>query len=143
MRKIKPCLWFDGQAQEAAQYYVSIFKNSKILSTNKMVTMFEIDGQEIMGLNGGPQFKLTEAFSLTVSCEDQAEVDDLWERLSTGGSQGRCGWLKDKFGLSWQIVPAVLPKLMTDAKKSEQVMKALMQMSKLDIATLQRAADQS
>jgi predicted 3-demethylubiquinone-9 3-methyltransferase (glyoxalase superfamily) len=143
MQKIRPCLWFDGTAEEAARYYTSIFKRSKILLVNKVITIFEIDGQEIMALNGGPQFHFSEALSLMVNCDTQGELDELWEKLSAGGSKGDCGWLKDKYGLSWQIVPAVLPKLMDTPQKFERVMEVVMQMNKLDIAAMQRAADQA
>jgi predicted 3-demethylubiquinone-9 3-methyltransferase (glyoxalase superfamily) len=153
MQKITPFLWFDNQAEEAAKFYVSVFKNSKILSVsrfqdagpgqNEKVTVVEfvLDGQKVTALNGGPYFKLTEAFSFLVDCETQQEVDTLWEKLSEGGSKSQCGWLKDKFGLSWQVVPTILGKLMSDPdpKKSRRVMEAMLKMSRLDIATLQRA----
>ncbi len=147
MQKITPFLWFDGQAEEAMNFYVSIFKNSKILSTapgpNGMVMMgtFQLDGQEFHALNGGPMFKFTEAISLFVNCETQAEVDELWEKLSAGGEKSRCGWLKDKYGLSWQIIPTVLGKLMQDKdpEKAGRVMQAMLQMDKIDIASLQQA----
>lgn len=158
MQKIHPCLWFDGNAEEAAKFYASIFKNSKIGTTSRyedpdnrggqpvgsaMVVMFELDGQVFMGLNGGPQFKFTEAISLVVNCESQEQVDYYWEKLSEGGQPHRCGWLKDKFGLSWQIVPTALAKLMSnpDPQKRDRVMQALLKMVKLDIAALQRACD--
>jgi predicted 3-demethylubiquinone-9 3-methyltransferase (glyoxalase superfamily) len=158
MQKIHPCLWFDGNAEEAARFYSSIFKNSKIGAISRyedannrsgqpvgsaMVVMFEIDGQTFMGLNGGPQFKFSEAISFVVNCESQEEVDYYWEKLSAGGRPHRCGWLKDKFGLSWQIVPTALAKLMSDPdpQKRNRVMQALLKMIKLDIAALQRASD--
>ena len=139
MKKITPFLWFDGKAEEAMKFYVSIFKNAKILGPNR----FELEGQEFLVLNGGPQFTFTPAISFFINCETQQEVDDLWEKLSEGGEKGRCGWLQDKYGLSWQIVPAVLGKLMQDKdpEKSKRVMQALMQMDKLDIAGLKRAYD--
>ena len=153
MQKITPFLWFDGNAEEAAQHYVSIFKNSKIVSAMRytdagpgpkgsvMSVTFQLDGQEFFALNGGPQFKFTEAISFFVDCKTQEEVDDLWEKLSAGGQESRCGWLKDKFGLSWQIVPAGLKGMLEDRdpKRSGRVMQALMQMGKLDIAALKRA----
>lgn len=152
-QRITPCLWFDGQAEEAAHHYVSIFKNSRITAVSRygeagpgvkgsvMMVAFELDGQGFTGLNGGPMFKFTEAISMMVSCEGQAEVDHYWDRLGEGGQPSKCGWLKDKFGLSWQIVPTVLPELMTDAARSQRVMGALLQMTKLDIARLKQAAD--
>jgi predicted 3-demethylubiquinone-9 3-methyltransferase (glyoxalase superfamily) len=154
--KITPFLWFDDKAEEAANFYVAVFKNSKMLAVSRygdagpgpkgtvMVAKFELDGQEFAALNGGPLFKFTEATSFVVNCEHQQEVDEFWEKLSAGGSKGQCGWLKDKYGLSWQIVPTVLPKLMqeTDPQKSARIMKALMQMGKIDIKALQEARDQ-
>jgi predicted 3-demethylubiquinone-9 3-methyltransferase (glyoxalase superfamily) len=150
MKKITPFLWFDDQAEEAMNYYVSIFKNSKVLSVSpgpngKAFTVsFELDGQEFTALNGGPQFKFTEAISLFVNCETQAEVDELWEKLSTGGEQVQCGWLKDKFGLSWQIVPIALGELLGDQDpvKSQRVMQAMLKMKKIEIAGLRQAYDQ-
>jgi predicted 3-demethylubiquinone-9 3-methyltransferase (glyoxalase superfamily) len=147
MNKITPFLWFDNQAEEAMNFYVSIFNNSKILNVSpgpngKAFTVtFELDGQKFMGLNGGPEFKFTEAISLFVNCETQQEVDDLWERLSEGGEKGRCGWLKDKFGLSWQIVPSALGELLgdTDPEKAQRVMQAMLKMSKIDIEILKQA----
>ena len=154
MTKIHPCLWFDSQAEEAAKHYVAIFKNSKIGKITRygegapqpkgsvLTVSFELDGQAYTGLNGGPQFKFSEAISLVVNCQDQAEVDHYWEKLSEGGEKGPCGWLKDKFGLSWQVVPVELFDLIgdPDPKRSERAMQALMQMSKLDIAALKLAA---
>jgi predicted 3-demethylubiquinone-9 3-methyltransferase (glyoxalase superfamily) len=147
MNKITPFLWFDNQVEEAMNFYVSIFNNSKILNVSpgpngKAFTVtFELDGQKFMGLNGGPEFKFTEAISLFVNCETQQEVDDLWERLSEGGEKGRCGWLKDKFGLSWQIVPSALGELLgdTDPEKAQRVMQAMLKMSKIDIEILKQA----
>ena len=146
MQKIKPFLWFDNQAEEAADYYASIFKDSKILSVNRangkvFLVTFKLQGQEFIALNGGPQFKFTEAISLFVDCDTQQEVDELWEKLSQGGSQGRCGWLKDQYGLSWQIVPTALGKLMSDPdpQKSKAVMQAMMKMNKIVIEDLQKA----
>ena len=159
MQKITTFLWFDDKAEEAANFYVSIFRNSRIGKTSRytdeghevhgraagsvMVVTFEIDGQEFSALNGGPHFKFTEAISLRVNCESQKEVDELWERLSAGGEKSQCGWLKDKYGLSWQIVPTVLDEMMADkdTKKAARVMKAMLQMQKLDIAALKRAFD--
>jgi predicted 3-demethylubiquinone-9 3-methyltransferase (glyoxalase superfamily) len=152
-QKITTFLWFDNNAEEAMKHYVSIFKNSKILSVTRngkagpgpagtvLVGSFQIEGQEFTALNGGPQFKFTEAISLVVNCDSQKEVDDLWKKLSAGGAPGQCGWLKDKFGLSWQITPRVLIELLQDKDpvKSQRVMQAMMQMTKIDIAALQRA----
>ena len=153
MQKLTPFLWFDNQAEEAADFYVSIFKNSKIVSIDRygdagpgpkgtvMIATFQIDGQEFVALNGGPRFKFTEAISFVVNCETQEEVDYFWEKLSAGGEKSRCGWLKDKFGLSWQVVPTILDKLMRakDAVKAQRVMQAMMQMDKIDIKTLKQA----
>jgi predicted 3-demethylubiquinone-9 3-methyltransferase (glyoxalase superfamily) len=155
MQKITPFLWFDDNAEEAMNFYVSVFKNSKIGRVTRygetgpgpkgkvMTGTFELRGQEFMALNGGPQFKFTEAISFFVNCETQEEVDELWEKLSKGGEKGRCGWLKDKFGLSWQIVPTALGKMLSDADpaKSQRVMKAMLQMDKIDIARLKQAYD--
>ena len=155
MQKITPFLWFDNQAEEAANFYVSVFKNSKILSVTRygdtgpgpkgsvMVASFELDGQKFNALNGGPIFKFTEAISLVVNCESQAEVDHFWEKLTAdGGQEVQCGWLKDKYGLSWQIVPTILVELLQDKDpdKSQRVMKAMMKMVKMDIDTLKRAS---
>lgn len=156
MQKITTFLWFDNQAEEAANFYTSLFKNSRIVSISRwgeggpmpkglaMLVTFELDGQEYMALNAGPQFKFTEAISLYVKCETQQEVDHFWEKLSEGGQKSRCGWLKDKYGISWQIVPVVLGQLMSgkDPEKSKRVMQALMKMDKLDIQGLQQAYDQ-
>jgi len=159
MQKITPFLWFDNQAEEAANFYASVFKNSKIVSVARygeegakvsgrpkgtaMTVAFQLDGQEFVALNGGPHFKFTEAISFVVSCKTQEEVDHYWEKLSAGGDEKaqQCGWLKDKYGLSWQIVPDVLGNMMQDKnpKKSESVMRALLQMKKLDIKTLKQA----
>ena len=150
MKKITPFLWFDTQAEEAMKFYISIFKNSKVLSvapgpngTAASVT-FELEGQEFMALNAGPHFKFTEAISFFVDCKTQEEVDELWEKLSQGGEKGRCGWLKDKYGLSWQIVPSVLGELMNDqdAEKSKRVMEAMLKMDKIDIKLLRQAYEQ-
>jgi predicted 3-demethylubiquinone-9 3-methyltransferase (glyoxalase superfamily) len=148
-QKITPFLWFDGKAEEAAEYYVSIFPDSAITGVTPgptgaaLVVQFRLAGLEFRALNGGPEFTFNEAISLSIDCHSQAEVDELWEKLSTGGSEGQCGWLKDKYGLSWQVVPAVLPKLLGDADraKAARVMEALMQMTRLDIQALQEAAD--
>jgi predicted 3-demethylubiquinone-9 3-methyltransferase (glyoxalase superfamily) len=156
MQKITPFLWFDDKAEEAMNFYVSIFKNSKRGRISRygeagpgpkgtvMVATFQLEGQEFMALNGGPHFKFTEAISLVVNCETQDEVDGFWEKLSEGGSKGQCGWLKDKYGLSWQIVPTALGELMSDPdpEKSKRVMTAMLQMAKLDISGLKRAYDQ-
>jgi len=157
MQKITPFLWFDNQAEEAVNFYVSVFKNSKVGTVARygdsgpgpkgsvMTIAFELDGQNFTALNGGPHFKFTEAISLVVNCADQEEVDYFWEKLTAdGGQEVQCGWLKDKYGLSWQVVPKILPELVQsgDPKKSERVMKALMQMKKLDVAKLKEAAEQ-
>jgi predicted 3-demethylubiquinone-9 3-methyltransferase (glyoxalase superfamily) len=153
LQKISPFLWFDNQAEEAAKFYISIFKNSKILKVARygeagprpkgsvMTVDFLLEGQEFTALNGGPLFKFTEAVSFVVSCETQQEVDDLWEKLSEGGEEGQCGWLKDKYGLSWQIVPSVLVKMLSDsdAEKAQRVMRAMLKMRKIDIDGLRRA----
>jgi predicted 3-demethylubiquinone-9 3-methyltransferase (glyoxalase superfamily) len=148
--KITPFLWFDNQAEEAMNFYVSIFKNSMILSLNRlgadgpvMSGTFLLDGQKFMTLNAGPQFKFTEAISFFVNCDSQEEIDEFWEKLSEGGEKSRCGWLKDKYGLSWQIVPSILGQLLyhKDPEKSQRVMQALFKMDKLDIATLKKAAE--
>jgi predicted 3-demethylubiquinone-9 3-methyltransferase (glyoxalase superfamily) len=137
---IYPCLWFDGQAKAAADFYCSIFKNSKITSENPMVVIFELDGKRFMGLNGGPHFKFNESVSFVVDCEDQQEIDYYWNKLLEGGGvESQCGWLKDKFGVSWQIVPTILGKLMSDPEKSGRVMQAFMQMKKFDIEKLLNA----
>ena len=157
MQKITPFLWFDDKAEEAVNFYVSITKNSRIGSITHygkegaavsgrpkgtvMTVTFQLDGQEFMALNGGSLFRFTEAISFMVNCKSQEEVDELWEKLSAGGEKGRCGWLKDKYGLSWQIVPTVLGEMMQDkdAEKSRKVMEAMLQMDKLDIKTLKQA----
>ncbi len=157
MKTITPFLWFDDQAEEAAKFYTSIFRNSKIgkiarygkgaekttgRPTGSVMTVaFKLDGQKFVALNGGPNFKFTEAISFVVNCKTQAEVDRYWKRLSAGGKEVQCGWLKDKYGLSWQIVPTILPKLMSEnSARSQRVMKAMLKMVKLDIRKLKRAA---
>jgi len=138
--QIYPCLWFDGKAQEASKFYCSVFKNSKIISENPTVVIFELNGKKFMGLNGGSQFKFNEAVSLVVDCETQDEIDHLWENLTTnGGSEGNCGWLKDKFGVSWQIVPTILPELLSNPDKAKDVLDAYMKMKKFDIKKLKNA----
>jgi predicted 3-demethylubiquinone-9 3-methyltransferase (glyoxalase superfamily) len=147
MNKITPFLWFDDQAEEAMRYYVSIFKNSKVLSVSPgpngkaMGVTFELDGQEFMGMNAGPEFKFTEAISLFVSCTTQEEVDELWGKLSQGGEESRCGWVKDKFGLWWQIIPTALSDGLADKdpEKAKRVMDAMLKMGKIDIKTLEQA----
>jgi len=153
MQKITPFLWFDNQAEEAANFYVSIFKNSKIETISRygdagpgpkgsvMIVQFQLEGQRFTALNGGPIFSFTPAISLLVDCQTQDEVDELWQKLSAGGKPDRCGWLKDKYGLSWQIVPSALGKLMSDPdpEKSKRVMQAMLQMDKIDINRLQQA----
>jgi predicted 3-demethylubiquinone-9 3-methyltransferase (glyoxalase superfamily) len=155
MQKITPFLWFNGQAEEAVNFYVSIFKNSKMGNIQRygeagpgpkgsvMSATFQLEGQDFYALNGGPQFSFTPAISFFVNCETQQDVDELWEKLSQGGEKGRCGWLKDKFGLSWQIIPSTLGKLLQgkDPEKSKRAMQAMMKMGKLDIAGLQKAYD--
>ncbi|HMG72341.1 MAG TPA: VOC family protein [Pyrinomonadaceae bacterium] len=156
MQKITPFLWYDTQAEEAANFYVSIFKNSKVLGLTRcgeagpgpkgsvLVAEFELAGQKFTALNGGPNFKFTEAVSFVVNCETQEEVDYFWEKLlEGGGTESQCGWLKDKYGLSWQITPTILPELLQDKdpKKANRVMQAMMKMVKIDIQTLKRAAD--
>lgn len=153
MQKITPFLWFDHQAEEAMNFYVSIFKNSKVLGVTRygdagpgpkgsvMIASFELDGQRFTALNGGPQFKFSEAISFVVDCATQDEVDQLWETLAEGGEIQQCGWLKDKFGLSWQIIPSALPELMSDPDpdRSRRVMEAMLQMTKIDIGKLMQA----
>ena len=148
MKKITPFLWFDDQAEQAMKFYVSIFKNSKILEVTPgpdgtvMGVRFELDGQEFTGLNAGPAFAFTGAISFSVSCKDQAEVDDLWAKLSAGaGEESSCGWVKDRFGLWWQIIPEALPKLMGDKDpvKAKRVVDAMLKMKKIDVAELERA----
>jgi predicted 3-demethylubiquinone-9 3-methyltransferase (glyoxalase superfamily) len=153
MQKITPFLWYDSQAEEAMNFYISIFKNSKVVTVARysdagpgpkgsvMTAAFQLEGQDFVALNGGPQFKFTPAISFVVNCETQQEVDDLWEKLSAGGRKDRCGWLQDKFGVSWQIVPTILSKLFQDKdpEKSKRVMQAMLQMDKLDIARLRQA----
>jgi predicted 3-demethylubiquinone-9 3-methyltransferase (glyoxalase superfamily) len=143
MQTLTPFLWFDGQAQEAAKHYTAIFKNSKILSVSSMDARIEINGQRLYLFNGGPAFKFNCAISMFIECEDQAEVDYLWEKLCEGGAPSRCGWLADKFGLSWQIIPKKLNELLghSDREKAGRAMKAMMTMSKIDVEGLQRAFD--
>jgi predicted 3-demethylubiquinone-9 3-methyltransferase (glyoxalase superfamily) len=141
---ITPFLWYDNNAQDAAAFYTSVFPTTKIISSSPVITEVELQGQRLLFLNGGPHFRHTEAFSLFVGCETQAEIDDYWEKLQAdGGSPSQCGWLKDKFGLSWQIVPNVLGKLLgsSDRAASKRAMDAMLSMTKLDIAQLQRAYD--
>jgi predicted 3-demethylubiquinone-9 3-methyltransferase (glyoxalase superfamily) len=139
IQKVTPFLWFNDNGKEAAEYYVSIFKDSKISSSNTMVTVFELEGLRIMILNGGPVYKLNEAFSLCINCENQEEIDYYWSKLSEGGSEGQCGWLKDKFGLSWQVVPTVLAELMNDPLRAEAVTRVFLNMKKFDIEKLKQA----
>jgi predicted 3-demethylubiquinone-9 3-methyltransferase (glyoxalase superfamily) len=154
MQKITPFLWFDGRAEEAMNFYTSIFKNSKVGRVSRygeggpgpkgavMSASFQLEGQEFMALNGGPMYTFSPAISFFVSCQTQAEVDDLWEKLSAGGEKSRCGWLKDKFGVSWQIIPSVLGELLgdKDPAKSRHVLEAMLKMTKLDIEALRQAA---
>ncbi|MBF9253167.1 VOC family protein [Pontibacter sp. 172403-2] len=139
IKPIYPCLWFDGQAREAAEFYCSVFKNSKIMADNPMVVTFELNGTKFMALNGGPHFKFNEAVSFVVDCETQDEIDYYWSKLTEGGQESRCGWLKDKYGVSWQIVPTALGQLLSDPARAERVTKAFMQMKKFDIEKLKQA----
>lgn len=153
MQKITPFLWFDGKAEEATNFYVAIFKNSRILGVSRygdagpgpkgtvMTVAFELNGDKFVGLNGGPVFHFTEAVSFAITCETQDEVDHFWEKLSAGGQKSRCGWLKDRYGLSWQVVPSIIPKVATegDPAKLQRLMAAVMKMDKLDIKTLESA----
>lgn len=143
MQTITPFLWFDGRVEEAAKFYTSIFKNSTIESVTEMSATFHLQGQKFMALNGGPQFTFSPAISFFVDCETQQEVDELWDKLSAGGKPGQCGWLTDKFGVSWQIIPSILGELLQDEDdaKSQRVMHAMLGMNKLDIAGLKRACD--
>lgn len=161
MQKITPFLWFDGTAEEAANFYVSVFKNSKITAVTRygeegakvsgipagtvMTVAMQLDGQEFIALNGGPVFKLTEAISFVINCDTQDEVDHFWEKLSAGGKKSRCGWLTDKFGVTWQVVPTILPQLLHDQNsgKTKRVMQALLQMDKLDVSRLKQAFEQA
>ena len=152
---ITPCLWFDNQAEEAVQFYTSVFKNSKIISISRygkegfdihglkegsvMTVVFKINGQLFTALNGGPVFKFNESISFQVFCKTQKEIDYYWNKLTEGGAEIQCGWLKDKFGISWQIIPSILPKLMSDHDKAERVVKAYLQMKKFDIEILKQA----
>jgi predicted 3-demethylubiquinone-9 3-methyltransferase (glyoxalase superfamily) len=158
-KTITPCLWFDTQAEDAAKFYCSVFKNSKITAISRypeagqevhkkppgsvMVAAFELDGQPFVALNGGPNFKFDEAVSFQITCETQADIDYYWGKLTEGGQEGPCGWLKDKFGLSWQVVPTMIPRMMSDPDtgKSARVMNAFMAMKKFDLAALRRAYD--
>ena len=155
MDRITPCLWFDTEAEDAAEFYTSVFPNSRIVHVSHygsagprpegmvMEVEFELDGRSFLALNGGPQFRFTEAISLQADCEDQAEVDRLWETLSEGGEEGPCGWLKDRYGVSWQIVPSRMYELIADPdpERAQRAVAAMLQMGKLDIAELERAAD--
>jgi predicted 3-demethylubiquinone-9 3-methyltransferase (glyoxalase superfamily) len=155
MRKVTPFLWFDTEAEEAAKFYVSVFENSRVVSVTRygeagpgpkgsaMTVVFELDGQEFIALNGGPQFKFTEAISFSVGCKTQQEVDAFWKKLSAGGEEGPCGWLKDRYGLSWQINPTLLGELLNDPDpgRARRVMEAMLKMKKIDIEGLKQAAD--
>ena len=154
MQKLTPCLWFDTEGEEAAKFYTSVFPNSKIVNVahygdagprpegTVMTVSFELDGQKFLALNGGPEFTFSEAISFQVNCDGQEEVDAFWSKLSEGGEEGPCGWLKDRFGLSWQIVPTVLPELLgdPDPEKAQRVMRAMLKMKKIEIGELERAA---
>lgn len=137
--QIFPCLWFDGQAKTAAEFYCSVFKNSKITDDTPMVVIFELNGNKFMGLNGGPRFKFDEAVSFVVNCDTQDEIDYYWEKLTEGGQESMCGWLKDKFGVSWQILPAIIAEVMSDPARAERAMKEVMKMRKLDLETIKNA----
>jgi len=139
IKKVYSCLWYDGNAKEAASFYCGLFPNSKITFESPMVVKFDLNGVEFMGLNGGPQFKFSEAVSLVVECETQDEIDFFWTKLTEGGNESMCGWLKDKFGMSWQIVPVIIGKLMSDPVKGPRAMQALMKMRKLVIRDLENA----
>ena len=157
MQKITPCLWFDNNAEDAVRFYTSIFKDSQVLEMARytdagsrpkgsvMTIKFQLQGQEFLALNGGPQFKFTEAVSLIVNCKTQQEVDEYWEKLSAGGKEVQCGWLKDRFGMSWQVVPTILPEMLADKDpaKANRVMQAMLKMVKLDISGLRRAYEQA
>jgi predicted 3-demethylubiquinone-9 3-methyltransferase (glyoxalase superfamily) len=157
MQKITPCLWFDTEGEEAATFYTSVFPNSRIVDVTRygsagpraegtvMTVSFELDGQAFTALNGGPEFTFNEALSLEVACKDQEEVDSLWNALSEGGEEGPCGWLKDRYGVSWQIIPTALPELLADPdrEKSQRVMQAMLKMQKIEIDELERAAAQA
>ncbi len=157
MQKITPYLWFDDQAEEAVNFYTSIFKNSRVLNVSRygeagpgpagsvMTATFELDGQEFMALNGGPQYKFTEAISFLVHCKTQKEVDELWEKLSAEGEEGPCGWLKDKFGVSWQIIPTALGEMLSDPDpaRAQRVMEAMLKMTKIEIPVLKQAYEQA
>ncbi|MFN8355797.1 MAG: VOC family protein [Spirosomataceae bacterium] len=137
---IYPCLWFDGQAQAAASFYCNIFPNSSITSDNQMVVTFKLNGRKFIGLNAGPHFKFNEAVSFVIDCDTQDEIDYYWSRLTAdGGTEGQCGWLKDKFGVSWQVIPTVLSKLLSNSEKAPRVMEAFLKMKKFDIYTLENA----
>jgi predicted 3-demethylubiquinone-9 3-methyltransferase (glyoxalase superfamily) len=154
MSKITPCLWFDTEGEQAAEFYTSLFPNSRILDVARypagaprpegtvMTVLFELDGEKFLALNGGPEFTFNEAISFQIDCDGQAEVDNYWSKLSDGGEEGPCGWLKDRFGVSWQVVPHVLDELLADAdrEKSQRVMTAMLQMGKIDVVELERAA---
>jgi predicted 3-demethylubiquinone-9 3-methyltransferase (glyoxalase superfamily) len=155
MPRISPFLWFDDQAEEAARFYVSVFPNSRIVTTTRygeagpgpkgsvMTVVFELDGKEFIALNGGPHFKFTEAISFSVDCKTQKEVDEYWEKLSRGGTEGQCGWLKDRYGLSWQVNPTALGAMLSDPDpgRSKRVMEAMLKMKKIDLETLRKAYD--
>jgi predicted 3-demethylubiquinone-9 3-methyltransferase (glyoxalase superfamily) len=155
MQKLTPCLWFDTQAEEAASFYTSVFKNSRVVDVTHypessprpagmvLTVTFEIDGQTFVALNGGPEFTFDEAISFQIDCADQAEVDELWERLTDGGEESQCGWLKDRFGVSWQVIPRRLPELLgdPDPQRAQRAMQAMLGMRKIDVAALEHAAD--
>ncbi len=141
MQKITPFLWFDGRLEEAVRFYTSVFRNARVVDVNPMTATFVIEGQEFMGLNGGPMYRFTEAVSFFIRCETQEEVDYYWKRLTEGGTEQPCGWLKDRFGVSWQVIPGVLGRYLgdKDRTKAERVVQAMLKMKKIDIAALARA----
>jgi len=139
MKPIYPCLWLETEAKSAAEFYCSVFPNSKIISENPMVVMFELNGTKFMGLNGNKKFRFNESASFVIECDDQDEIDHYWNKLTEGGEESMCGWLKDKHGVSWQVVPKILSQLMSDPSKSERVISAFLKMKKFDIQTLIKA----
>lgn len=138
---VYPCLWFDGKAHEAADFYCSVFPNSRLLSRNDFIAVYEINGSRMMNMNGGPEFTFNEAMSLVISCDTQEEIDYYWEKLTAGGQESKCGWLKDRYGVSWQVVPSILGGLMTNPATAPKVLYAFMQMKKFIIADLEKAAN--
>ncbi|NUQ82370.1 MAG: VOC family protein [Bacteroidetes bacterium] len=138
---VYPCLWFDGKAHEAADFYCSVFPNSRLLSRNDFIAVYEINGSRMMNMNGGPEFTFNEAMSLVISCDTQEEIDYYWEKLTAGGQENKCGWLKDRYGVSWQVIPSILGPLMNNPATAPKVLYAFMQMKKFIIADLEKAAN--